>query len=361
MSKARDLANFSAATGVVDADIGITVASTAANTFTGLQNFAAGADIASATTLDLTAATGNTVVITGTTTTTGFTMVDGQQMILLPSGAWPITFHATTANINGGVSYTCAAGDRILAFKDLAGVIRVSVIKQDGTAVVAQANPMTTGGDLIYGGASGVQTRLANGSAAQVLTSAGGTSAPTWASPAPSANGLVWLSTVVASAVATADIETTFNSTYDEYIVIGSDITFSTGSSGRARLKIGGTYLTSGYVDHMIRPSSAASTYIGDNHPAASPSAGIDFLPFIQSSAAGDTWNFTFHIHKPSSISSKKQFHWEGLGITETALEARYNMGVGYNTGTGALTGFRVMANSGTLTGTFRLYGIANS
>lgn len=44
------------------------------------------------------------------------------------------------------------------------------------------SNPMTTGGDLIYGGASGVATRLANGSANQVLTSAGGTSAPTWES-----------------------------------------------------------------------------------------------------------------------------------------------------------------------------------
>jgi hypothetical protein len=45
-------------------------------------------------------------------------------------------------------------------------------------------SPMTTGGDLIYGGASGVATRLANGSVGNVLTSAGGTSAPTWSAPA---------------------------------------------------------------------------------------------------------------------------------------------------------------------------------
>lgn len=45
-------------------------------------------------------------------------------------------------------------------------------------------SPMTTGGDLIYGGASGSATRLANGSSGQVLTSAGGTSAPTWQTPA---------------------------------------------------------------------------------------------------------------------------------------------------------------------------------
>lgn len=43
--------------------------------------------------------------------------------------------------------------------------------------------PMTTGGDIIYGGASGTGTRLANGSAGQVLTSSGTTAAPTWATP----------------------------------------------------------------------------------------------------------------------------------------------------------------------------------
>ena len=43
------------------------------------------------------------------------------------------------------------------------------------------ANPMTTGGDIIYGGTSGVPTRLANGTAGQVLQSNGTTLAPSWA------------------------------------------------------------------------------------------------------------------------------------------------------------------------------------
>lgn len=46
-------------------------------------------------------------------------------------------------------------------------------------------SPMTTGGDIIYGGASGTGTRLANGTSGQVLTSAGGTAAPSWATPGP--------------------------------------------------------------------------------------------------------------------------------------------------------------------------------
>lgn len=103
----------------------------------------AGADIASATAVDLTAATGNTVVITGTTESTSLTMNAGQQMILIAAAAWPLTFHATTMNIVGGVSYTCAAGDRLYVTKDVDNVIRVSVNKQDGTSVVAAASDAT--------------------------------------------------------------------------------------------------------------------------------------------------------------------------------------------------------------------------
>lgn len=41
-------------------------------------------------------------------------------------------------------------------------------------------NPMTTAGDIIYGGASGLPTRLAGGTSTYVLTSNGATSAPSW-------------------------------------------------------------------------------------------------------------------------------------------------------------------------------------
>ena len=50
-----------------------------------------------------------------------------------------------------------------------------------GTTGTMALNPMTTGGDIVYGGASGVETRLANGTVGQVLRSGGTTVAPTWA------------------------------------------------------------------------------------------------------------------------------------------------------------------------------------
>jgi len=60
-----------------------------------------------------------------------------------------------------------------------------SVLKYVTWANIKSAlNPMTTGGDLVYGGTSGVETRLANGTEGQVLQSNGTTLAPSWAAPA---------------------------------------------------------------------------------------------------------------------------------------------------------------------------------
>ena len=165
-------------TGLPPAGVTGTAAILGANTFTALQTQSAGADIASATAVDLTAATGNVVVITGTTTSTSFTMTKGQQMTLIAAAAWPLTFHATTMNINGGVSYTCAAGDRLYVVKDDDDVIRVSVTKQDGTAVVAVsagpsfdavASGTISNGDTVIINADGTVSSVAGSGATESI------------------------------------------------------------------------------------------------------------------------------------------------------------------------------------------------
>ena len=49
----------------------------------------------------------------------------------------------------------------------------------------AMSNPMTAAGDIVYGGASGVPTRLAKGSALQFLRMNSGATAPEWTTPDP--------------------------------------------------------------------------------------------------------------------------------------------------------------------------------
>lgn len=63
-------------------------------------------------------------------------------------------------------------------------------------------NPMTTQGDIIYGGASGAETRLAKGTADQVLSMNAGATAPEWADA--SAGGISW-SAVTADETMTVD------------------------------------------------------------------------------------------------------------------------------------------------------------
>lgn len=118
-------------------------ANIASPTFTGLVNFAAAASINSsvgAGTFNLAAATGNTLIITGTTTITAFTMNAGQQMEVLAGGIFQLTYHATTMKLNSaGADYPTAVGDRLFVNKDVAGTINVTVVRQDGKAMAVVA------------------------------------------------------------------------------------------------------------------------------------------------------------------------------------------------------------------------------
>lgn len=75
-------------------------------------NEAKGSDIASATTTDIGAATGNFVDVTGTTTITGLgTVQAGTRRIVQFDGALTLTYNATSLILPGNANITTAAGD----------------------------------------------------------------------------------------------------------------------------------------------------------------------------------------------------------------------------------------------------------
>lgn len=96
---------------------------TDANTFTGVNTFnggltmgsrltfKTGADIASATTTDISGSTGNIIHITGTTTITAWTMTSGQIQEIIFDGILQLTHHATTNKLLTGANITTEAGD----------------------------------------------------------------------------------------------------------------------------------------------------------------------------------------------------------------------------------------------------------
>lgn len=156
-------------------------------------------------------------------------------------------------------------------------------------------SPMTTGGDLIYGGASGTGTRLANGTAGHVLTSAGGTSAPTW-------------SAVTATAI-TAPLSIqkftsgsgTYNKNYTFIITSGS-------------ATVGATY-TNNAVTFTVYATVASATQVvmsGSGAPAASGT-------LTKASGTGDATLTFSQVLAPQYLKVKMVGGGGGGGASGTA------------------------------------------
>lgn len=174
-----------------------------------------------------------------------------------------------------------------------------------------------------------------------------------------SSGGWQLLSTISASAAGTVDMETTLDSTYDEYMIVGSGIYCSSASDLRFRLKIGGTYITSGYYAGSIRQASLVQTsfdyQLMNNGSSISNTTGWD----LSTSSTYPTV-LRMLINQPS-VSKTQSVYWDAHTIRSTTDAARNISGVGINSTTGVLTGVRLYPFSGNLTGAFRLYGLAKS
>ena len=213
---------------------------------------------------------------------------------------------------------------------------------------IASANLTTA---LTLAGAAGT-----NG---QVLTSAG-SGLPSWTTlPSPPASALTLLSTVTASTSATVDIETTFSSTYDVYLLVVSGLTISINNRDLyLRMKLSGTYATSGYIFLTGTSTAAGATFDTIQNTSSGQIQLHNSLRL--GSAADDSANFSIYITNPASTTLKKQIYYTGSYTNGSNLAII--SGSGSNTGTGELTGIRMLMPSGNIVaGTFRLYGIANS
>ncbi len=294
-----------------------TAATLGANVFTGTQTWSKGADVASANALTV-GADGNYFDITGTTAITSITTVAAGTVIKLHfDGVLTLTHHATNLILPSGANITTAAGDEAEFIEYATGTWRcTNYSKADGTSVVSAA-----GGSLVY------------------------------------------LSTVTASASATVDIETTFDSTYDAYLIVVSGLLTANAAPGLyCRLKVGGTYQTANYHFVNIYAQSGSATPSADVSLSA---AAINFgWSTIGGGASPRSSDFNIRILNPSSTTLEKSVILEGRTIRgdNNFNEISFKCSGRYTGGTTALTGVRIYAGSGNIaSGTFRLYGIKNS
>jgi len=113
---------------------------------TGLINEAQGSNIASASTINLTTATGNYVHITGTTTITAITLAQGAERTIVFDDVLTFTNGASLI-LPSSANIITAAGDTAKVRGEAAGVVRcVDYTRADGTAIVA---PAATSGQLL--------------------------------------------------------------------------------------------------------------------------------------------------------------------------------------------------------------------
>lgn len=160
---------------------------------------------------------------------------------------------------------------------------------------------------------------------------------------------LRYITTVTASNVATVDLESAFDDTYDTYVVIAENITVQTSGSLSVRFKIAGTYATTGYLSvEGIAGGLSNSEMLSDFSNAANVKGG-----------------FTLYLHNPESTTKYHSVYFAGTsyggGSTNGSTFGSSRSAVG-NSGLGALTGLRFLMSSGNiLTGTFRLYGVRKS
>lgn len=273
----------------------------------------------------------------------------------------PVTINGSNTPTAGGVTY----GDGTQYATTSAGTSGQALLSAGSSAPTwgtpASATTATnlaggSAGTVPYQSASGTTAMLAAGTSGQVLQS-NGASAPSWVTPG--GGSWVYLSTVTASGSATADVETTFSSTYDMYAIVAENVVMSADTSTlQAGMKIGGSYLTTGtYYWVALRPSA------GTPSTPVSGSGGTDTRLYIMgnmsSSASGNT-AFVAYIPTPSSTSVVKSIFINGAAMTSGTFMSLISM-AGYNTGTSALTGVRFYGSAGNISGTFRLYGIKNS
>lgn len=103
-----------------------------------------GADLASGTTVDLGAATGMFVHITGSAPITGFGTADAGILRLVTFDASPpLTYNATSLILPTGASITPAAGDSALFVSEGSGNWRcLAYLRSNGAAVAANTDPV---------------------------------------------------------------------------------------------------------------------------------------------------------------------------------------------------------------------------
>jgi len=199
---------------------------TGVETFSNAVNFAKGADIASATTTDIGAATGNYINVTGTTTITGLgTIQAGTQRIVNFTGILTLTYNATSLILPTSANIITAVGDSAEFVSLGSGNWRcVNYLRANGTPL--NNSPVYIGS--AYGTISGGVLTVQRQNLGTLARSSSGVFTWAFTSAEANANYHVSLTTTRTNSTAVSDI------CIQDSSKTGSGFTFQTGATGGA-------------------------------------------------------------------------------------------------------------------------------
>lgn len=285
-----------------------------------------------------------------------------QIMKVASSSSVPGSSSITTAMLqNSAVTAAKIASDAVETAKINDAAVTTAKINNDAVTLAKMASG--TDGNIISYDSSGNPVAIATGNDGQVLTSAGAGAQPAF----EDAGGGAWtfLSSVTASNAATAVLTSGFDSTYDQYMIVATDINpatdqqyfqMRTSTDGGSSYDSGGSdyqWVCDGYGADpgAIDTSSNADSIINMvGKSDARPGNGA---------AEGST--FTMWINNPSGTTYYKNIRWQAAWSGPTAGRPVIVQGYGFRYATTNVDAVQFFMGSGNLDGVFRLYGLADS
>jgi hypothetical protein len=171
--------------------------------------------------------------------------------------------------------------------------------------------------------------------------------------------GYELLSTVTASSASAATFGTSlFTASHRSYVLDMNGCTNGT-DNAEVRLEFGiGSTPTFGSTAQM---AATVDVVMNSGSHSAAGLNGLNFVKLLLSSdSSGDGgWGGRFVVLDPLT-ADKSHYHWH-MHYTGSGgfSDRRSRTGVGFSDTTNALTALRIVTNSGTFSGNFRLYGIA--
>ena len=296
---------------------------------------------ASATDLDYTWITNDIGDITGVTASSPLTGggTSGAITVGILSG--------TTSNL-GAVQLSDSTSSTSTTLAATANAVKSAY---DLANAAVPKSTVTTAGDVIYATGSSAVTRLGIGTAGQVLKVNAGATAPEWGA-AGGASALVYISGTTFTSAASTSLDSVFTSTYQNYLVM-LNIYTGTGALTMNFRASGSDNTTANYnfyTDYMAFSTTWARSIVNN--------ASATAMTLNQGMDASNV-NIPFTIQNPQ-IAQKTQVSSPMTSYNYNTTGNYTGLNAGFFNATTQFDGIKFTAGT-SMTGTLKIYGIANS